>query len=237
MIYSKYRELEDIYKEWHHLQTLLGNIPNVINWDKNSWFKFLKLYYITLKPWLLRGLALIIIILSLATVLSEITLFTNLPLSIYGLLIEQSNNIYMLNLLCLIPLIFMFMTALYGLFHLKVYFYSMHSNRQTDSDSLLFLSSFMCRIGFPLCLNFVQILKLQHVKTNIEWIMGETPDFGKNFMLFFPAALIVLCLFNIFDIYGRFLNIFGVNTFGFKSQQNDDKSEEGNEIMNKSKIN
>jgi hypothetical protein len=130
------------------------------------------------------------------------------------------------------------MTSLYGLFHLKLYgFYSMHHNRQSDSDSLLFLSSFMCRIGFPLCLNFVQILKLQHVKTNIEWIMGETPDFGRNFMLFFPATLIVLCLFNIFDIYGRFMTILGFNTFGFKSQQNDDKIEEGNEIMNKSKKN
>lgn len=64
--------------------------------------------------------------------------------------------------------------------------------------------------------------------------MGETPEVGKNFMLFFPAILIVLCLFNLFDIYGRFMNILGFNTFGFKNSQTEDKIEEGNEVLNKS---
>ena len=190
-----------------------------------------------IKPWMMRALAFGLILLSLSVVLSEVTLFTNLPLSIFGILIEKSDNIYMLNVLCLIPLIFMFLTSLYGLFHLKLYgYYSVHDNRQTDSLSLLFLSSFMCRIGFPLCLNFVQIIKLKFIKTNIEWIMGETPDFGRNFMIFFPTILIVLCLFNMFDIYGRLMNILGFNTFGFKNPQNDDKIEEGNEILNKSNL-
>jgi len=112
----------------------------------------------------------------------------------------------------------------------------MHDNKMTDSDALLFISSNMCRIGFPLCLNFVQILKLQNLNTNIEWIMGETPNFGKNFMMFFPATLIILCIFNIFNIYGRFMNVLGFSSFGFKNPQNDDKIEEGNEYLNKSNI-
>ncbi len=185
----------------------------------------------------MRVVAFFLILLSLGIILSEITLFTNLPLSIFGFLIEHSDNIYMLNALCLTPLIFMFLTSLYGLFQMKLYgYYSVHDNRQTDSVSLLFLSSFMCRIGFPLSLNFVQILKLNHLKTNIEWIMGETPDFGRNFMIFFPTILIVLCLFNLLDIYRRIMNILGFTTFGFKNAQSDDRVEEGNEILNKSNI-
>jgi hypothetical protein len=194
-----------------------------------------KYYYLNIKPWVLRVLAFFLILMSLATVLSEITLFTNFPLSIFGLLIEKSQNIYALNILCLIPLLFIFITSLYGLFNLKLSgFYSIHDNRQTDSSSLLFLSGFMCRIGFPLCLNFVQILKLRNVNTLIEYIIGETPDVGKNFMIFFPAILIILCLFNLFDIYGRFMNILGFNTFGFKNSQTEDKIEEGNEVLTKS---
>ena len=188
-----------------------------------------------LKPWVLRIIAFFLIILSLATLLSEITLFTNLPLSVFGLLVEQADNIYLLNLLCILPLIFLFLTSLYGLFQLKLSgLYTVHHNRQTDAYSLLFIASFMCRIGFPLCLNFVQILKLRDLKTNIEWIMGETPDFGKSFMMFFPIVLIVLVMFNLFDIYGRFMNFLGFNTFGFRNPQNDERIEEGSEILNRS---
>lgn len=230
-------ELDEIFKEWYQLQSLHGLINGGFNYERNWWTRFVKYYYLNIRPWLLRLVAFLLIVLSLATLLSEITLFTNLPLSIFGLLIEQSDNIYMLNILCLIPLCFMFLCSLYGLFKLKLAgYYSVHRNRQTDSTSLLFLASFMCRIGFPLCLNFVQILKLRNVNTMIEEIMGETPAAGKSFMLFFPAILIVLCLFNVFDIYGRFMNLLGFNTFGFTNPQTDDKIDEGNEVLNKSII-
>ena len=96
----------------------------------------------------------------------------------------------------------------------------------------------MCRIGFPLCLNFVQILKLKS-KTSLESLMGESdfiPVFGKSFMLFFPTVLIVLCLFNLFNIYGRFMNMLGFYSFGFQNQYSDDKIDEGNEALNKMRL-
>ncbi len=65
--------------------------------------------------------------------------------------------------------------------------------------------------------------------------MGETPDFGRHFIIFFPAILIVLCLFNLFDIYGRLMNVLGFQSFGFQNPQTEDKIEEGNETLNKSK--
>jgi hypothetical protein len=174
---------------------------------------------------------------SFAIVLSEITLFTNLPLSIFGHIIMKSENIYTINFICLVSLTFLFCTSLYGLFMMKLSgYYSINDHRHTDSISILFLASFFCRIGFPLCLNFVQILKLKDIKTQIEIIMGETPDFGRHFIIFFPAVLIVLCLFNMFDIYGRLMNVLGFQSFGFQSPQTEDKIEEGNETLNKSKI-
>jgi hypothetical protein len=183
----------------------------------------------------LKLIAFFIILMSLAIILSEITLFTHLPLSIFGLLIRESDNIYAINFISLVTLSFMFCTSLYGLFNLKLSgIYSINDHRHTNSISLLFLASFMCRIGFPLCLNFVQILKLTGVTTQIEVIMGETPDFGKNFIIFFPAILIVLCLFNLFDIYGRLMNVLGFQSFGFRNPQTEDKIEEGNETLNRS---
>lgn len=222
---------EDNYNFWTRSSKLKKNYKN------NHDYFLEKSYFLNIRPILLKLIAFVIILMSLAIVLSEITLFTNLPLSIFGHLIMQSDNIYTINLICLITLTFLFCTSLYGLFKMKLSgYYSINDHRHTDSISLLFLASFFCRIGFPLCLNFVQILKLRDLKTQIEIIMGETPDFGRHFIIFFPAILIVLCLFNLFNIYGRLMNIFGFQSFGFQNPQTDDKIEEGNETLNKSNI-
>lgn len=155
-------------------------------------------------------------------------------------MIGNVGNVFLLNLACFIPLIFLFCTCLYGLFSLRLSgFYSMHDNKHTDSISLLYLSSFMCRIGFPLCLNFLQIIKLKNTNTALEEFMGLAdiiPVFGTSFTLFYPTILIVFCLFNLLDVYGKCLNIFGFPTFGFNNQQNDDKIEEGVDTLNKSII-
>lgn len=235
---NTYSEMDEIYKEWFHLQNLLGLIKSGYDYDKNCWTKTVKLYHLHIRPWILRGVAVILIILSLITILSEITLFTNLPLSVFGLLIEKFDNIYVMNTLCLIPICFMFLTSLYGLFKIKLSgYYSIHDNRHTDSTSLLFIANFMCRIGFPLCLNFVQMLKLKNVHTVIEGMMGQSPSAGKDFLIFFPAILIILCLFNLFNLYGRFMNYLGFNTFGFKCAETDDKIDEGKEALNRGKEN
>jgi hypothetical protein len=167
-------------------------------------------------------------------------MFTNLPLSIFGMLIEQSSSILALNILALLPLVFVFLTSLYGLFNLKLSgFYSMHNNRHTDSVSLLFLTSFMCRIGFPLCLNFVQILKIPNFTTSLESMMGVTdlvPVFGKSFSIFYPVILIIFFIFHLFDGYGKIMNFFGFYSFGFTNPYHDDKVEEGLDILHTCKI-
>jgi hypothetical protein len=201
-----------------------------------------KSFYLKIRPWLLRILAVLLIIMSASTVLSEITMFINLPLNVFGLLIDQTKNIFLMNILVLAPLIFLFLTSLYGLFQLKLSgLYAIHGNRHTYSFSLLFLAGFMCRIGFPLCLNFINFLKISTDKkqTILEELLGVIdliPVLGKNFSMFYPTILIILCLFNIFDLYGKFMNFLGFPSFGFDNQHNNDKMEEGVEQLEKSNL-
>ena len=98
--------MEDIYKEWYHLQILLGKFKDINgnSYNKNICTRMTQFYYLHIKPWIIRLFAFIFIILSVFTILSEITLFTNLPLSIFGIIIETSDNIIALNILSLIPL-------------------------------------------------------------------------------------------------------------------------------------
>jgi hypothetical protein len=233
-------EKEEIYEEWLLLGKLLYPKEGENNPDLS---KFEKVYHLSLRPWFLRILAFFLILMSLATVLSEITLFMEkMSFSIFGLLVDSSENIFIINLLSLIPIIFLFLTSLYGLFNMKVsWFYTIHDNRHTDSISLLFLASFMCRIGFPLCLNFLQILKMERDlrKAKLIEVLGGYIDLlplGKGFTVIFPTMLIFVCLFNLFDIFGRLMNFLGFSRFGFKHPSNDDKIEEGVEFLNKCNI-
>lgn len=183
--------------------------------------------------------ALFSIIFSLSTMLSEITLFTKLNFSVFGMLIESCNSILLFHLLTVIPLIFLFISCLFGLFNLKLSgIYGMYKNNHTDSVSLLFISGFMCRIGFPLCINFVQILKLKN-KTILEDIVGSTeldPIFGAKFFYIYPAFLLILVIFNLFDFYNHIIRLLGYNNDGFNSRYADEKALDGRMIFNKSKL-
>jgi len=129
-----------------------------------------KYYYLKIKPFLLRLLSFITVFFSLAVLFGEVTMFIsgsfnffNMFLSVYCL-----NSIILLNLSCVLPLIFLFICTFSGLFSFKLGgVYSMHNNQHTDSNSLLFLASFMCKVGFPLCINFVNMLKLD-IHTSLE---------------------------------------------------------------------
>jgi hypothetical protein len=147
------------------------------------------------------------------------TLFMNIHFSVFGYFIKLAENIYITNLIVLIPLIFLFLTTLYGLFNLRIFkFYKIYisSNQETDAYSILFLSGFICKIGFPLCLNFLQILRIDTNQTSLEAFLGVMdllPVFGKNFAIFYPSILIIFVILNTFDIIGKISKILGFESF------------------------
>jgi hypothetical protein len=100
-----------------------------------------KIYYLDLKPFLLRVTAIILFILSLVTVISEITIFSEKKYSLFGYLVQSSNSLFMINIFCVVPLTYLFLCALKGLFSLKLSsYYGIYNNQNTDSFSLLFLT-------------------------------------------------------------------------------------------------
>lgn len=189
---------------------------------------------------MLRFFALQVTLMSVTIIISEITLFLKLNLSIIGMIVDAcSNSIFMLNIIVVSCLIFLFYACLYGVFNLKISgVYGMYKNNQTDSTSLLFVSGFMCRIGFPLLINFVQFLKLKR-KTIIEEIVGSTeldPFFGVNFFMIYPASLFILILLNLLGWYDNVLRLLGASTEMLSYKTTDEKIKEGQQILNKCKI-
>ena len=92
--------------------------------------------------------------------------------SLYGeilkLVIDKDLGILGLHFFIMIPIIFLFVMSIYTFFKLKIsgYFY-MYKSRQTDSVTLMYFSTNLCRISFPICLDFI---------FNINYALEEEVD-------------------------------------------------------------
>ena len=116
------------------------------------------LYYQKLKR------PLLFIYLSLIVIGGAIFLISQLGVifkfSLYGYIlqsvVDKDLGIIGLHFFIMIPIIFLFVMSIYTFFKLKIsgYFY-MYKNRQTDSVSLMYFSTNLCRISFPICLDFI----------------------------------------------------------------------------------
>ena len=60
--------------------------------------------------------------------------------------------------------------------------------------------------------------------------MGNV-QFAYSFMTYFPVLLVVLILCNMFDIYGRVLDSFGLKRFKFNEESTIEKIEEGKKLL------
>lgn len=72
-------------------------------------------------------------------------------------------------------------------------------------------------------------------KTNLEGFLGVMdlfPVFGNNFAIFYPTVLVIFILFNLFDIFGKLSNLMGFTAYGFKTEENDEIIEDGQEKLN-----
>ncbi len=236
--------MAQLYLEWKYFKNLYktsnSKVPDDDHNPKTNWNKLFDLYYLYLRPWILRILGVICIALTLIMILSEITLFFDIKLCVFAYIIENTNNIYLINLFVIVPLLYTTICSLYGIFNLKIYgIYHITNSKNTDANSLLFLSGFICRIGFPVCYNFLQMLKLENKQTILEELLGVMdlfPIFGKHFTVFYPIILFILVLLNFFDIFIKISNLFGISQFTFTNYNNTDKIEEGHSEFLRSKI-
>lgn len=134
-------------------------------------------------------------------------------------LILQYQSLINVTIICLIPIIYMFASSVFGLFNLEIYkYYGIYSENNTDPFSLVFLTSFMTKIIFPLCLNSLQVLDIHG--TTIQKILNVgkiIPVLGNFFPKFFPTILLLFCFLHFFDFAGKALKGLGLNYIIYNS--------------------
>lgn len=82
-------------------------------------------------------------------------------------------------------------------------------------NSLLFNGSYLLRLVFPLCVNFLSILR-PDTETGFEKVFGglqHVPIFGISFSICFPAVVILISTATYFNVYGKALKFLQLSDF------------------------
>lgn len=184
-----------------------------------------------------KVLAVLCCFVSVLVVLGEVTLFRPEAIGVLPLLFKSSYGEFGTQMLCILPLLYMSFCTYYGLFQLKLTgFYGLYRHNLTDSVHLLKSACMFCRLVNPLCLNFVYFLKVQGCQlTSVMGAINLVPLLGKDFSMYFPGLLIVLCALNVGNCYSRFTEYLGIPQFKFSDSDESLNTQEGEALIKRGK--
>ena len=263
-------QLTKLYKEWKFRKSLSLYQPVIIDDKKqpldNGNFKpieisnFQKFYHLKLKKvFIIIGIVLILSFDALL-VFSELTFFIDkFRGCVFGIIIDNVDSFVTVHLFTILPLVIMYYSTSFSIFRMKIStFIGIHGNHHTNSYSILFLTNFICTIGFALGVHFMQLIKLtpptkteEKVENNLfanETIKDNTnktileSEYGfeaadikvlQTVMKFFPLILIALIAIHYFSVFKKLLGCMGFPTFGGDTDESKEVESDGRHYLEK----
>ncbi|KAJ3093164.1 LMBR1 domain-containing protein 2 [Quaeritorhiza haematococci] len=197
-------------------------------------------WYLWIKPISLRILSLICALATLVLVWSETTFnFTiaGVPLSIPALILQSPYiGYFVLELVSIAFILYMCTCAYSSLFKIKIFdYYQLVPEHHSDEGSLLFVGAYLCRLTFPLCYNFLNMVADHDNSVFIVYqggVVNLAPLLGANYNNWVPMIILVFCFVTLFNLHGKILRLFRVKNYFYEEiARNDADSEEGRQIL------
>ena len=223
-------QIEIIYQNWVNLkeismepQNQVGAILNNDDHNSNILLKEdeyipsmnislkKKMFYKKYNKIIYISLMIFFIIIGILITLSEITLILPVNLSFLGLLFKYISNPILVHIFCILFSSFLFAYVSYSFGKIKSIGrnYVVFGRNQTNTLGLLYYCLKLSSISYPLCLNIIKMIFHANtngdVQTSLEEKYNDTIG-GAIFHLiakFIPIFLVVVIIFNIFDIKGK----------------------------------
>ena len=201
------------------------------------------------RPWVFRVVTVILAIFSFMVVWSECLFFVKSPtLSLFAVFLNvaQKNYDYVyIELASIITIAYLCFCAYYSVFQIKILnFYYIAPHHQTDEYSLVFTGMMLCRLTPPLCLNFLGLIHLDsHItyednlqETSYTQIMGHMDVISivsDGFNIYFPIAIVLLCICTYFSLGSRILHFLGFQQFIGDDDMTQEFVDEGKSIISR----
>ena len=198
--------------------------------EVSEWYLYTKFL-----PIISRILAVVFGFCSLLVLIGETTLYVkNKKMSLFPLLFEDNYGSVGTQLLCFIPLTYLFSSTYIGLFLLRIKgSYGLYNNNNTDPANLVWSAFFMARMVPPLIINFFYFIKIEN--TQFSKVMGDMnllPYFGQIF-IYFPLLVIVFALLNALEFYAWLMVKLGVPQLSFSDNFDERRLGEGKSLLAK----
>ena len=180
------------------------------------------------------------IIIGILIVLSEISLILPVNLSLLGLIFKYISNPILIHILCILfsSLIFIYTSYSFGKIKFLDRHYVVFGENQTNTLGLLYYCLKLTVISYPLCLNIIKMIFHKNVneetKTNLEEKYNSTigGDLFYKLAYFIPIFLVVVIIFNIFDIKSKILKKKKIS-FYTRNEKRENYIIEGKEFLMK----
>ncbi|ORX53806.1 LMBR1-domain-containing protein [Piromyces finnis] len=183
----------------------------IFNFNIKAWW-----WYFKLRRYLYVFCSIILAFLSISIIWSEVTYpvaEANISLISFYLKYSKYISYIFFELVIIILLLYMSVCTYTSLFRLQLFkYYCLFPNHHTDDNSLIFCASYLCRLIYPLCYNFLNLTN--NSQSAFSKIMGKidlVPLLGKEFNGYVPILMIVFTLITFFNIHGKVLKHFGVD--------------------------
>jgi len=96
----------------------------------------------------------------------------------------------------------------------------------------MFSANYLCRLAAPLSFNFLKLVNQQD--NSFQAVMGEMdafPFLGKEFTIFFPIFVAVICLFSLFNVWGKIASMCCIKRLRYTPEDDIKLVTEGEKIL------
>lgn len=171
-------------------------------------------YSVHVERRLLRVGAVFTGIMSTLILWSEITMWTPINLSPFGLMMyAASHTPVILQFVCLLPWVYICSCAFGAVFEMKLFeLYNMSSNRASSETSMLLNCYYTTRFIGPLAYNFLKSSRIDSSEFQTQQgDMTVVPFFGTTFNDLFPILLLLFFIATLFNAFGKCLAFFRIS--------------------------
>ncbi|CAG9330056.1 LMBRD2_3 [Blepharisma stoltei] len=227
--------LEDITNSYNSTQKKV--ISYMIPQRGGSYIKvkeFFEWIWLTrFRPIVYRLLGILFAIMSVCVVLEEITIWHNKPILIFRFPMERDLGVYWIQAIIFIPLIYIIACTYFAFSNIKLEnFYGLYAHNNTDPSNLIWNASMMLKLVTPLSYNFYMFMKFKKCEFfQIMRAANFVPILGKDFGMYFPSLLLILCLLNYFNLYEKMIVALRIRQLSFTDKYSADRILEGASII------
>ncbi|GMH75612.1 hypothetical protein TrST_g7639 [Triparma strigata] len=187
-------------------------------------------------------------LLSVLVLWSELTMGFPVSLSPFGQMMAHTLHgtarpSYFLEMISLLPLVYISWCVYSSLLSVRLFSkYGLKSKKRSDGPALAFSASYLVRMQFPLCYNYLLFLRYNASEssafTALMSNMDTIPLLGTSLSVYLPLFTVALCAATFFNVYARLLAKLGIEhddaiIYGGDAEEYEMKIREGKALLRK----